>query len=81
LTFDQYGNLFTGDNNSDAGDQVRWTHLVEGGDSGWRIGYQFSTNMGVRGPFMAEELWKPHWDGQAAYIVPPVETSATGLPA
>jgi quinoprotein glucose dehydrogenase len=78
LTFDQYGNLFTGDNNSDAGDQVRWTYLVEGGDSGWRIGYQFGTNMGVRGPFMAEELWKPHFDGQAAYIVPPVANLGDG---
>jgi quinoprotein glucose dehydrogenase len=78
LTFDQYGNLFTGDNNSDAGDQVRWTYLVEGGDSGWRIGYQFGTNMGVRGPFMAEELWKPHFEGQAAYIVPPIANIGDG---
>ncbi len=78
LTFDKYGNLFTGDNNSDAGDQVRWTYLVEGADSGWRIGYQFSTNMGVRGPFMAEELWKPHFEGQAAYIVPPVANIGDG---
>jgi quinoprotein glucose dehydrogenase len=78
LAFDRYGNLFTGDNNSDAGDRARWVYLVEGGDSGWRIGYQFGTATGVRGPFMAEDLWKPHWPGQAAYIVPPIANLADG---
>jgi quinoprotein glucose dehydrogenase len=78
LAFDQYGNLFTGDNNSDAGDKARWVYVVEGGDSGWRIGYQFGTVMGPRGPFMAEDLWKPQWEGQAAYIVPPIANVADG---
>jgi quinoprotein glucose dehydrogenase len=78
LAFDDFGNLFTGDNNSDAGDQARWVYLVEGGDSGWRIGYQFGSVMGPRGPFMAEDLWKPAWSGQAAYIVPPIANVADG---
>ncbi len=78
LAFDRYGNLFTGDNNSDAGDKARWVYVVEGGDSGWRIGYQFGTVMGPRGPFMAEDLWKPQWEGQAAYIVPPIANVADG---
>jgi quinoprotein glucose dehydrogenase len=78
LAFDDFGNLFTGDNNSDGGDQARWVYLVEGGDSGWRIGYQFGTALGRRGPFMAEDLWKPQWQGQAAYIVPPIANVANG---
>ena len=78
LVFDQYGNLFTGDNNSDSGDQARWVYLVEGGDSGWRVGYQFMERPYSRGPFNAEKLWYPHFQGQAAYIVPPITNIASG---
>lgn len=78
LAFDRHGNLFTGDNNSDAGDQARWVYVVEGGDSGWRIGYQFITSPVSRGPWNAEKLWHPHWEGQAAYIAPPIANLADG---
>ena len=78
LAFDQYGNLWTGDNNSDSGDKARWVYVVEGGDSGWRIGYQFLENPYSRGPFNAEKLWHPQHSGQAAYIVPPIANIANG---
>jgi quinoprotein glucose dehydrogenase len=78
LVFDQYGNLFTGDNNSDSGDQARWVYLVEGGDSGWRVGYQFMEHPYSRGPFNAEKLWYPQFEGQAAYMVPPILNIASG---
>jgi quinoprotein glucose dehydrogenase len=78
LAFDNHGNLFTGDNNSDGGDQARWVHIVEGGDSGWRIGYQFGTVTGNRGPWNAEKLWHPLHPGQASYIVPPIANVADG---
>jgi quinoprotein glucose dehydrogenase len=78
LVFDQYGNLWTGDNNSDSGDKARWVYLVEGGDSGWRVGYQFMERPYSRGAFNAEKLWYPHWKGQAAYIVPPIANLANG---
>jgi quinoprotein glucose dehydrogenase len=78
LAFDAYGNLFTGDNNSDGGDEARWVYLVEGGDSGWRIGYQFLNKPVPRGPWNAEKLWHPQWDGQAAYLVPPIANIGNG---
>ncbi len=34
LAFDDFGNLFTCDNNSDSGDQARWVHIAEGADIG-----------------------------------------------
>lgn len=78
LVFDQYGNLFTGDNNSDSGDQARWVYVMEGADNGWRVGYQFMENPYSRGPFNAEKLWYPQFEGQAAYIVPPIANVASG---
>ena len=69
LVFDEHGNLFTGDNDSDQGDQERLVYLVEGGDSGWRIGYQHAP-LGKGGPWMSEGLWKPRFDGPAGLSTP-----------
>jgi quinoprotein glucose dehydrogenase len=87
LAFDQYGNLFTGDNNADSGDQARWVHVVEGGDSGWRIGYQYLRAPVALGPWNSERLWHlpagegspgPFNKGEAAYVVPPLAHIAAG---
>jgi quinoprotein glucose dehydrogenase len=78
LAFDDYGNLWTGDNNSDGGDRARWVNVVAGGDSGWRYPYQWITAPVARGPWNDEKLWHPRHDGQAAYLVPPVANLGDG---
>jgi len=75
LAFDEFGNLFTGDNNSDSGDKARWVYVLRGGDTGWRMYYQYLPD---RGPFNREKIWHPHHEGQPAYVSPPVANFADG---
>ncbi|MCC7375529.1 MAG: HEAT repeat domain-containing protein [Verrucomicrobiales bacterium] len=78
LVFDDWGNLWTGDNNSDGGDQARWTYLVEGGDCGWHIGWQFIEGSRPRGPWNSEGMWRPAEARKIGYIVPPLANIGAG---
>jgi quinoprotein glucose dehydrogenase len=78
LAFNEYGDLFTCDNNSDGGDKARWVHVVEGGDSGWRIGYQFLDRPVPRGVWNSEKLWHPAPENTGTYLVPPLFNIADG---
>ncbi len=75
LAFDEHGNLFTGDNNSDAGDQARFTYLVEGGDCGWRMAFQYLPD---RGPWMRERPWDEKIAATVRYIVPCIANISAG---
>jgi len=78
LVFDDHGNLFTGDNNSDGGDQARWVYIADGGDSGWRIGYQWISQPNSRGQWNAEQMWHPYHEGQPAHLLPPIINLGAG---
>jgi len=75
LAFDDYGNLFSGENNSDSGDKARWVEIVKGSDSGWRMYYQYQSD---RGPFNREKIWEPWHKDSPAYIVPPIANISDG---
>ncbi len=94
LAFDDFGNLFTGDNDSDQGDRERWVNVVEGADAGWRIGWQHHPLGKGFNPWLAEKMWEPRdaKKSQPAYILPPIANlpdgpsglvryPGTGLPA
>ena len=78
IVFDEHGNLFTLDNNSDSGDQARWTYLLRGSDSGWRQAYQWANEPSPRGPWNTEGMWKPFHEEQPAFILPPISNFTSG---
>jgi quinoprotein glucose dehydrogenase len=75
LAFNDYGDLFSGDNNSDSGDKARIVQIVKGGDTGWRMYYQYLSD---RGPFNREKIWHPYHEEQPAYIIPPIANLGDG---
>jgi len=80
LAFDKYGNLFSVDNNSDAGDKSRLVYVVDGGDSGWTMPFQSMTGdfYNPRGAWQEENLWKADAPKQPAWIVPPIDHITSG---
>ncbi len=76
IAFDEWGNLFAGDNNCDKGDKSRLIYVIDGGDSGWRMHYQSVAGNYRGGPWMHEGMWKrddtdltPRWlTPSAGYI-------------
>lgn len=89
LAFDDFGNLFTGDNNSDGGDKARIVYCVEGGDTGWRMDYQTLEGANARGPWNQEDTWAMRADlapdrvsanspVQPAWTVPPLSHVSSG---
>ena len=77
FVFDEYGNLISSDNDGDhPGESERLVHIVEGSDAGWRSNWQYGKYTDPKNNtykvWMEEKLYVPHWEGQAAYIMPPI---------
>ncbi|MDZ7879126.1 MAG: HEAT repeat domain-containing protein [Saprospiraceae bacterium] len=77
FVFDEYGNLISSDNDGDhPGESERLVHVVEGSDAGWRSNWQYGKYTDPKNNkyhvWMDEKLFVPRWDGQAAYIMPPI---------
>jgi quinoprotein glucose dehydrogenase len=75
IAFDDLGNLFTVDNNSDAGDRARLVHVMPGSDSGWNMAFQY---LGDRGPWHREKIWHLANPSQPAVLVPPLAHIGAG---
>lgn len=75
--FDEYGNWFGVDNDSDQpGETERFMYIVDGMDAGWRNDYQYRGD--GYNPWMDEHMTIPHHEGQAAYIVPTIRNYVDG---
>lgn len=83
FVFDEYGNLISEDNDGDhRGEKERIVYITNGSDTGWRINWQFGK---YRDPdnntykvWMDEEMYKPRFPGQAAYITPCIANFVSG---
>ncbi len=83
FVFDEYGNLISSDNDGDhPGESERLVHIVEGSDAGWRANWQYGKYTDPKNNtykvWMDEVLYKPRWEGQAAYIIPPIRNYHNG---
>ena len=83
FVFDAYGNLISADNDGDhPGESERLVHIVEGSDAGWRANWQYGKYTDPKNNtykvWMDEKLYVPRWEGQAAYIIPPIQNFHNG---
>lgn len=86
IAFDEYGNLFSVDNDGDIEDErERFVYIAEGSDSGWRLNWQFRTRGWTRymnqpdyNPWIHEKMWIPYFPEQPAHITPPLSNYSVG---
>lgn len=83
FVFDEYGNLISEDNDGDhPGEKERLVYIVNGSDTGWRSNWQYGKyrdpNNNTYKVWMDEQMYKPRFEGQAAYITPTLANFVSG---
>lgn len=83
FVFDEYGNLISEDNDGDhPGEKERLVYIVNGSDTGWRSNWQYGKyrdpNNNTYKVWMDEQMYKPRFEGQAAYITPTIANFVSG---
>ncbi len=83
FVFDEYGNLISEDNDGDhPGEKERLVYITNGSDTGWRSNWQYGKyrdpNNNTYKVWMDEQMYKPRFDGQAAYITPTIANFVSG---
>jgi quinoprotein glucose dehydrogenase len=83
FAFDEHGNLISVDNDGDhPGETERVVYITYGSDTGWRSTWQYgkytdSANNRYN-VWMAEGMFRPRFDGQAAYFTPAIAPYPSG---
>ncbi len=78
IAFDQYGNIFGVDNDSDRpGEKERFVYIVRHMDAGWRSNWQYRSSDQFN-PWMDENLSVPYQENQPGYITPAISLYNNG---
>ena len=83
FVFDDYGNMISVDNDGDhPGENERLVYVVDGADIGWRTNWQFGKyrdkSNNTYKVWMDEKMYKPRFEGQAAYFLPTLANYISG---
>ena len=80
LAFNEWGDLFTGDNNSDGGDKARFVYLMPESETGWDMHFQTLEGRNQRGPWNQEGIWHLRTDDRLrpAWTLPPLAHVGSG---
>ena len=77
IAFDQYGNIFGIDNDSDRpGEKERFVYIVQHMDAGWRSNWQYRKDK--FNPWMDENMSVPYQENQPSHITPPISLYNNG---